>query len=65
MQKVKNIWLFDQNERKQLGDYSTGLLIELEDGKLLTQVSTDIIVMWSSVDYNKLLQRKNQKLTEE
>lgn len=47
MMKVKNIYLIDE---KELGNYATGLVLELEDGTFLAHCSTDIVAPFKVVE---------------
>lgn len=44
MHKVKAVWLAEnETERKELGDYATGMVLELEDGRKMVALTTDPI----------------------
>ncbi len=48
MQKVKNIWYTNNNEEIG-GHYSTGLILELEDGTKLRHNSTDPVMTFEPI----------------
>lgn len=44
MQMVKAIYLAEnEQERKSLGRYATGMILELEDGQKMVALTTDVI----------------------
>ena len=51
MKKIKNIYYAETPEEKKMigGNYITGLVIELEDGRLFRQQSTDPIMSFEEV----------------
>lgn len=51
MKKVKNVW-FVENKKQLSSIYCTGLIIELEDGRLLAQQSTDVIMPFEELKHN-------------
>lgn len=48
MNKVKNIWFIESVKLENVS-YFTGLMIELEDGTVLTNHSTDVVQAWNKV----------------
>lgn len=55
MRKVINIYISD----KSTMEYSTGLILELEDGTYLEQCSTDFIVPFHEISKEEFNQLKN------
>ena len=51
MKKVKNIYYAETKKEKEEtgGNFITGLVIELEDGRLFRQQSTDIIMSFEEI----------------
>lgn len=49
MHKVKNIFYVEKDPQEVLGGYATGLVLELEDGRMIKQSSTDVIQPFSPV----------------
>lgn len=50
--KIKSLALFEGEKKEMsavLGDYATGFLIEMEDGRILMQCSTDPIYPFSEL----------------
>ena len=50
--KIKNIYLIEKFEdcHPALGTYSTGLILETEDGRLLKQCTTDCIEPYAAIN---------------
>lgn len=55
MKKIKNLYFVETKEEFEEigGHYSTGLVIELKDGRLFRQQSTDVIMSFEPISPKK------------
>lgn len=49
MKKVKQIWYAKHGSPELTSNYATGLILELEDGTMLEQLSTDMIEPYAEI----------------
>lgn len=58
--KVEDIYLYEGDDAESLGQFATGIVMDLEDGRKIMLLSTDVLVPYAEVKSEEVSnERKN------